>query len=403
MKKVLIGSQTWAWGPASKAEAIGEIMRKNYNCQVDFYGDQISYDFCFKAGTFNACFLLNSEYDFVSIPFEKYDFVISVMNPFLAVAASKANKKVFWVDSMSWIWNWHNYDILEKQYAEIIDKPINEVLSYMKDMPGYDCKIFGLISSTKIFIQGNYYEAKNNNPKIEYVGAVINDSFISQEERNNIIITLSGQLCPYMDVKHAIKHANNTQKWLKPIIDKYKNQYTIYVVGNEMVLNDIEKEDGIIYTQLSHSEFLNKLNSCHVLFCPCGFTTVYEAAAYHVPMVFLPETHDGNAYEFLLITKNATPDELKNVFPHLLLDVDSKNTDNIEDGDSIVEKLNHLYWQLEHDMDFRKQYHARIMHSLEIVEKTPNLADLQKDIINRTIATEGAINYIIDTILNIYE
>ena len=36
---------------------------------------------------------LESEYDFASVPFENYDFVITVMNPFLAIAAKKAKKK----------------------------------------------------------------------------------------------------------------------------------------------------------------------------------------------------------------------------------------------------------------------------------------------------------------------
>ena len=44
---ILIGSQTWAWGPASKAEAIGYVLKNEYGHNVDFYGDLISYDFCF--------------------------------------------------------------------------------------------------------------------------------------------------------------------------------------------------------------------------------------------------------------------------------------------------------------------------------------------------------------------
>ena len=400
-KNILIGSQTWAWGPASKAEAIGNVLKNEYRCNADFYGDQISYDFCLKSGTFNSCFLLNSEYDFVSVPFKKYDFVISVIIPFLAVAAAKANKKVFWVDSMSWIWNWNNLDNIQMQYEKIIDLPIEEVLAYMKNMAGYDCKIFGQISSTRLFIQGNYYNAPFTNPKLEYVGAVINNSFIRVEERDEIIISFSGQICPYMNHKHAVKHGNNTQKWLKPIIDKYKKKYKIYIVGNESVLNNIQHFENVIYTQFSHSDFLKHLNRCYALFCPCGFTTVYEGAAYHVPMVFLPETHDGNAYEFLLITKNATPQERNMIFPHLLLDVDTKDINNIENGDDIVDKLNYLYKKLETEPEYQNKYHNRVAQCLEILENNPTLAQTQKEIINRTIATEGAINHILDTIFDI--
>lgn len=398
---ILIGSQTWAWGPASKAEAIGYILKNEYGHNVDFYGDLISYDFCLKSKSFNSCFLLESEYDFASVSFEKYDFVISVMNPFLAVAATKAHKKVFWVDSMSWIWNWNNYDELKKQYDDIIDKPIVEILSYMKEMAGYDCKIFGLISSTRLFIQGNYYNAISKNPQLEYVGAIINNNFIKKEKRDKIIISLSGQICPYMNLKHAVKHANNMQKWLMPIIEKYKKQYAVYIVGNESVLDKMAHDEDVIYTQFSHSEFLQKLNSCHALFCPCGFTTVYEGAAYHVPMVFLPETHDGNAYEFLLMTKNATESERENIFPHLMLDVETKDINNVEDGDYLVERLNNLYTKLNEEPDFQLQYQKRVEKCLNILENNPDLASMQKEIINRTIATEGTINHILNTIFTL--
>lgn len=400
-KNILIGSQTWAWGPASKAEAIGNVLKNEYGHNVDFYGGLISYDFCLKSKSFNSCFLLESEYDFASVSFKDYDFVISVMNPFLAVAATKANKKVFWVDSMLWMWNWNDYDDLKTQYDEIIDKPIEVILEYMKEMAEYDCKIFGILSSTRLFIQGNYYNTPVVNPKQEYVGAIINNSFIEYRTRDIIIISLSGQLCPYMNLKHAIKHGNNIQKWLKPIIDKYKDKYTIYVIGNEPVLNSMVHYDNVIYTQFSHSEFLKKLNSCHALFCPCGFTTVYEGAAYHVPMVFLPETHDGNAYEFLLITKNATEIERKNIFPHLMLDVETKNINNIEDGDYLVERLNNLYTKLNSNLEFQHEYQKRVEDCLNILENNPDLASKQKEIINRTIATEGTINHILNTIFTL--
>lgn len=398
---ILIGSQTWAWGPASKAEAISNVLKNEYGHNTDFYGDLISYDFCLKSQSFNSCFLLESEYDFASVPFENYDFVITVMNPFLAIAAKKANKKVFWVDSMSWIWNWHNYDDLKTEYDKIIDKPIGEILSYMKEMAGYDCKIFGIMSSTRLFIQGNYYNNKVTNPNLEYVGAIINNRFIEEKKRDNIIISLSGQLCPYMNLQHAIKHGNNIQKWLKPIIDKYKDIYKIYIVGNKQVLDAMAHYDGVTYTQLPHDNFLKNLNSCRVLFCPCGFTTVYEGIAYHVPMVFLPETHDGNAYEFLLMTKDATDAERKKLFPHLMLDVETKDINNVEDGDYLVERLNDLYTKLNNDIDFQCQYQKRVEECLNIIENNPNLASEQKEIINRTISTEGTINHIVDTIFTL--
>ena len=54
-KNILIGSQTWAWGPASKAEAIGNVLKNEYGHNVDFYGGLISYDFCLKSKSFKGC------------------------------------------------------------------------------------------------------------------------------------------------------------------------------------------------------------------------------------------------------------------------------------------------------------------------------------------------------------
>ena len=101
------------------------------------------------------------------------------------------------------------------------------------------------------------------------------------------------------------------------------------------------------------------------------------------------------------MTKNATESERENIFPHLMLDVETKDINNVEDGDYLVERLNNLYTKLNEEPDFQLQYQKRVEKCLNILENNPDLASMQKEIINRTIATEGTINHILNTIFTL--
>lgn len=397
--KIIIGSQTWAWGPASKAEVIGNLLTSQYHFEVDFYGDSVSYEFCDRSKSFSKCICIEDETDFSCVDFSSYDLVISVMNPYLAVHAYKSGKKVFWLDSMSWIWNWSAYSKIEKLYNQIIHRPISDIIAELKSLPPYDCKIFGHICSEWMFIQGNYYHKDHVIKKSEYVSAIINTKHVAATERDTIMISLSGQLCPYMDIEKGVTYGNKVQFWLEEILDYYKGSRILFV-GNDKVIEHIDKRDGIIYQQLPHNDFLKELNRCKALFCPCGFTTVYEGAAYSVPMFFLPETHDGNAYEFLLITRGASNEERESAFPNLLLDVYRKNIYDIEPAEVTMDALYNCYHKLETNKEFLAAYKDKARSFIARIEEDRQLASRQLEIINRTINVDNGISYIIERILS---
>ncbi|MCX6304047.1 MAG: hypothetical protein NT040_03675 [Bacteroidetes bacterium] len=396
MKKILFGAQAWAWGPASKAEVIANGLKNEFD--VYFCGVGTSLSFCKSSGTFNDCFELMIEDDYSDIDFKQFDCVISVMDPFIALWAKKNNIKLYWIDSMSWLWNWDKFEEIGLTYKALENIGISGAFSILKNMPPRSSKIVGQLFSDKVFVQGNYFKDNGQLKTTRYVSAIINNQLIDNNcLKNTVIISLSGQLCPVIDIGLAVRYSNLVTDILNDFIEQCKLKYRVVVTGNSKVISKINRIPDVEYLSLKHTDFLEELNNARAILCLCGFTTVYEAAAYNVPIMFLPENHEGHAYEYKLITK-AAPDDIRvKIFPNLFLDESDKDVNNLISSEDIMERLQVCYANILENEELLAKYKKRTTDFIHLFETT-DIAIKQRDLIEKNIGGFDGIKEICESI-----
>jgi hypothetical protein len=66
VKYTLIGAQSWAFGPAGKASAIGHSLQKS-GVKTCFIGSSTSFDLCKSSGHFDDLIKVSSVYDYLDL------------------------------------------------------------------------------------------------------------------------------------------------------------------------------------------------------------------------------------------------------------------------------------------------------------------------------------------------
>lgn len=59
---------------------------------------------------------------------------------------------------------------------------------------------------------------------------------------------------------------------------------------------------------MTHPEFLQRLDDCLLVIAPAGMATMFECLAYEVPLLVLPEQHDGNYTNYMTLYRNGVSD-----------------------------------------------------------------------------------------------
>ena len=130
--RILIGAQFWAYGPAGKASAIAHELKK-MGATLDFVGADIPLDFCRNTKHFNQFFRINFVKDYLNLDVSKYDAVISVMDPFLVLIATKRKIPIFYADSMSYFWIWKNAKEMVNNIEKLKQLNLKLALEEMKE------------------------------------------------------------------------------------------------------------------------------------------------------------------------------------------------------------------------------------------------------------------------------
>lgn len=204
--KILIGAQSWAYGPAGKASAIGHELKKR-NISIDFVGNDTSFDFCKNTNHFDQFFRITSTKDYLSLDISKYNLVISVMDPFLSFVVKKSNTPIFYVDSMSCFWIWNNTKEILRDFKKLQQFDLNKGLEKMSKFEPDSRQLIGHLSADYIFTQGTPQFISKTKNKIKNIGAIIDLSFINEEKRDTVLVSLSGGISPATNLDSAVKYA----------------------------------------------------------------------------------------------------------------------------------------------------------------------------------------------------
>lgn len=376
-KKVLIGAQSWAYGPAGKASAIAHSM-KNNNVVTEFVGTTTSYLLCDKSGHFDKLHECNSFADYEKLDEKQYSAVISVMDPFLALWAYKNNLPVYYADSMSWFWIWDKVEEVYGLLPKFKENGLNFGFSTLEKMKPDHRQLFAHIISERIYSQGRPQIVERTSHKAINAGSLIDLSYQKKSLRDTVLISLSGGISPATNLDSAVNYANLVIDLLVDEIREWPLAKRFVITGHPDVIANIKSIDpSIELMALSHPQFLAELNRALVVFVPCGFTTVYESLAYGAPVVLLPENHNGHAYEYLTISQHA--EDKEKVFPHLLFTLKTASLDDIytiEKSMKIIDEHTKKYFN---DVSYRNFFKTKLNNYRKLFENNKSILKKQQE------------------------
>lgn len=339
--KALLTAQSFGYGPVSKLVVIAGLLRKIYGKEIilDFVGGNIAAVYAQQNNDrFDNIFTNSIE----SIKPEEYDFLISVMEPISIIWAKKHGLKSIYVDSLFWFWHWHlnKFKKLRDSVVRINELEASPSLELAKTIDNhslqYVAHMLSTVSLVQRFVLPNnetiHVDKMRDHMKYIATDSIIDTSYLEHnQERSNLLISMSGMLSPLNDEAHA-------QKYIKLIINLFSSvesfiptSLDIYFTVNPSLINKVQHLNSRIkLVSLNKPEFLKLLNTTRLVFAPPGITTILECMAYGVPIAILPEQHYGHYPNYLRMSFNGE----QHVFPNLLF---NEVIDRQQNEDPLIE------------------------------------------------------------------
>lgn len=272
-------SSSFGFGPASKAAAIaGEIKRRFPQIKTYFFGDSFALRFAELSKSFD--FSIEAEVDDAAqvekiIPqLKNYDAVFSVLNLPLLPLWRKSFGRLFFVDSLAWMWREPPTGI---ENAEIY---------FVQDY---------LVTSARV----EKWSEKLRIISIPPVGILPDDNFsvTSPNDRSNLLlVNFSGCSNQYVDLKVYRKYVTNLSEVIIEEASERFEEIEIYV--NQTLADHLKtrfSRSPVKIGFLPKPEFLQRLAESRFLLTAPGITTTLEAIALKTPLGFLLPQNDSQA------------------------------------------------------------------------------------------------------------
>lgn len=338
MIKIICSAQSFGYGPCSKLVTFVKHIREIYqdSVKIDFIGDDVALMYALQnAGCFNNIFEYQGEYPNA----KEYDLVISSMNPYTAIWGWFNRKKIIYIDSLYWFWDWKmkNFQYIQEIIKELRSaNNINGVWSILKEIDDHHLQYIAHRLSSVSCIQKIYSSRKENlkdsfrkNIITHEVGPIICASYKQKaNKRNKILISLGGLYSPLNGPKETLRYVNFVLNLIDDFVELLPKDIEVILTTNLEITSHINsKIERLTITSLNNQQFLKTLNEAIVTITPPSITTIYESLFYNVPLIFLPEQHDGHFPNFLRLSSGKiTLSKLRKIFPELLFNTRLKRT-----------------------------------------------------------------------------
>ena len=351
MTTILTSAQAFGYGPCSKLVNIVKKYKKiNKSIKFDFIGEDVALIYATNNNVFDDVYDLKN---LNNLDKGKYQKLISVMDPQFTLWGYINNIESLTVDSLYWYWNWKdNYFPKVQQIIKKLKetKDYKQALKLLNKLEPHHQQYVGHFMSNKSFVQTFLNDAKNKkndryrmNINPITIRPIIDDSYKQKSKKDTIVISLAGFLSPLNREEEAIEYFKFINEIFKEIIQYLpKNIKILYTINPKLIKHIKHLPCKFTITSLNNTELLKLLNKTIVIFTPAGVTTTYEALEYNVPLVYLPEQHDGHYQNFLRITNTIIKDESKaEIFPNLLIN-NRIQKEILDDPDSEINRIKYL-------------------------------------------------------------
>lgn len=291
--KLLVCAEGYGFGPVSKAVSIVKALREQQpELNTVFYGKGTALDFATNNDELFSQIINSEEYTTEDALEEAVpNVVLSSMEPEPIVEAKSHDNPPFTVlvDSLFWYWRTENSDPTEEISSDQTLKPVSQDISAEE--------FHELMLSTHATSDMSYVQSfPRDRPdglspdtfdSMKNVGPII-DTHQEGDGPSRLIVSFAGMLSPVVSEDQASMYADLVLEEISTVLSKFDNSgFRPLIVGNEQVLERLNTPYETDF--LSHNKYLEILDTAPALICPPSIMSIYEAIAYEVPVVLLPE------------------------------------------------------------------------------------------------------------------
>lgn len=267
-------------------------MKSIYTCQSEidaiFYGERTALDFASKNSDLFSTIIDSTEHQIEEVlGTVQPKVVLSSMEPEPIVEAKSMDDPPFTALVDSLFWYWRDGPPNESEAPNQTSKTSNnEALDFHELMLNtHEISDISYIQSFPSERTNGLSPHTHNS--IKKVGPII-DTNHKGDGPSRLIVSFAGMLSPIVSVDQATMYANLILEELSDVFTEFdESGFRPLIVGNERVLSRIETTYETDF--LGHDRYLEVLDSAPLLICPASIMSVFEATAYGVPVVLLPE------------------------------------------------------------------------------------------------------------------
>lgn len=322
--RFLATAQAFGYGPASKIKTVSNYLQEvSTSSEIVYAADGTAYTFGSRATeTFDDVVSTDETSISELLDEQQFEAVISGMKPAPLLEADERDIPGFMVDSLFWFWKWGNSE-------ELLNEFENEGVTRERyeSLTAHDKKLAGHYVAEHSYLQ-HYPNETRTDIDIQRIGSATKTNPIVDKTgplgdgRDNVIISLCGQLSPAVSKSQAVEYAETLLRTIAPELEAFEQDgYEIIVTGNPNVIEDVHSEFEL--STLNHDEMMKNLSTAAVLLCPPSITSLYEALVLDVPVFFLPEQHTGHWENYRRVIAAANDDS----YPSLTL---SEHVDTLQ-------------------------------------------------------------------------
>jgi len=398
LKKILLTSQSFGFGPVSKLNVIAKYLKAvDPDLSFDFVGDGVSLNFI--KNNSNLYDSIINFADFKNEDFKEYSLVISVMEPDFVFRARENGLKYIYIDSLFWFWEWEGLDINNFNVDSLVHENSNNEPHYKQ----YFAHKFSEKSFIQTFGEHKFTDSYKKSLNFQDVGYIIDSNFkTSNHIKKNLLLSFSGQISPVNNVGDSINYINFVLDLLKNYLTNLSKKYNIIITINSILLNNPQLNQSFKYVSLNNTEFLKTLNDSVLILAPSGLTTIFESLNYEIPIIFLPEQHYNHFENYKELLKNSNLDipRFQEIFPNLLIN----NVLNLKDSSlgtqeikNFYNKTNYEYLNISNNI-LKNIFNKNFEDNVENINKNQSI--FFKSISKINFSTDG-IKMIYDEILSL--
>jgi hypothetical protein len=265
--RVLFVTDQWGYGTTTGATSIAAAL-KGLDTRwligegAGFtLGRQDSFDDCIPANTMAAC-----PPEALKEAIRESQVVVSIMNPNAARVADQLGIPCVYVDTLLWMWD----------RPPILPQSVTRY--FAAGFPG---------------VEGNARQWKQSLPRTEVVTPLIAPSrSIDPRAQTEVLVNFGGLSAPLVPQGSLIMYARAMVDCVVNALADWPGGITISM--GEHVLNPVDRARVRLtradarFVNLSHAEYLSKLEGCRFLVSSPGLSATQEAFARGIPCLLLP-------------------------------------------------------------------------------------------------------------------